>query len=92
MNIECEAWTESGHTIVVSFDPDGAEFGMGASVGLKRFKGKPGSFEYDWTATDLSKSDLSELLRAVLFVLDHMPDESDVCGECAAEAAQGKEA
>ena len=88
MNIECEAWTESGHTIVVAFDPDGAEYGMGASVGLKRFKGKPGSFEYDWTASDLSKSDLSELLRAVLFVLDHMPDEVAVCDECAAEADQ----
>lgn len=92
MNIECEVWTDNGQTLVVAFDPEGAEFGIGASVGQKKFKGKPGSFQYEWAATDLTKSDLSELLRVVLFVLDHMPDESDVCDECAAAAAVGEQA
>ena len=90
MNIECEVYG-NGEAVVVSFDTDGYQFGMGACIGRKKFGKKPGTFTYQWVATDLMKEDLYELVQAILFVIDHMPDEPDVCDECVAEQVKVKE-
>ena len=87
MFIECEVLTEGRDAIVVNFDADlGPEYGIGISIGTKKYK-KPGHFEYKWLASELSRHEIEELIAALVFTLDHLPEESDICNDCVAEGA-----
>lgn len=88
MYIECEVPTEGHDTIIVSFDAELGfdDCGMGVSIGSKEFK-KPGEFRYKWLASDLTRYEVEQLVSALVFTLDHLPQESDICNECASQEA-----
>lgn len=84
MNIECEVLTEGQDTIIVSFDAELGfdDYGMGVSIGSKEFK-KPGEFRYKWLASDLTRYEVELLITALVFTLDHLPKEPNICNDCA---------
>lgn len=82
MNIELTVPTNFMDEMIVMFDDEavGADSDGCAWIGWKRFEGI-GQFKYEWAFEYLTSLEITELIRALEFVLAHMPEPLpvDVC-------------
>ena len=82
LNFDIAIGSERVNDLIVSFDTMSQDI----FIGYKEFK-KPGEFKYDWIIQYMDKQEALDLASALLFAVDHMPDECAVCDESAEKEA-----